>query len=134
MPTLPPVKDPGLLSGLTLAYVGDAIFELYVRQGLLARSHNPHTLNALGRTFVNHRAQADLYDAIASHVSVEDAGVLRRGRNARGIVPKKGDPEAYRKATALEALVGYYYLCDRKEDLLWLLGHMEILPQEGEGL
>lgn len=121
---IPPIKDPGQVSGLTLAYIGDAVYELYVRSGLLATSQNAHTLNTKARSYVNHHAQAALYDRIADQLSPEDAGVLRRGRNAKGQVPKNGDPEAYRKATAIEALTGYYYLAQREDALQWLLGQI----------
>lgn len=131
MPTLPLVKDPSQLSGLTLAYIGDAVYELYVRHQLLKDSVNAHRLNDMARRLVNHHAQAELYDRIEGFLSEADAAILRRGRNAKGQVPKKGDPEAYRKATAIEALVGYYYLSEREYDLHELLAQIDKHSEKG---
>lgn len=133
MPTFPPIKDPAALPALTLAYVGDAVFELYVRRMLLAESRNAQRLNDMARELVNHRFQAALYDVVVEDLEEQDAAVLRRGRNAKGQVPRHGDARAYRKATAIEALVGYYYLQDRREALHALLGHIRELSTEGGG-
>lgn len=124
-------SDADLLPALTLAYIGDAVFELYVRTRLLETSQNAHTMNKLGVQRVNHRAQALLYDAVKPNLNEKESGVLNRGRNAKGILPKNADIKRYRKATAVEALAGYLYLSGEEERLLWMCGHIDELVGGG---
>lgn len=124
------VPNADTLPALTLAYIGDAVFELYVRTHLLEKSRNAHTLNKLGVARVNHHAQARLYNAIKDDLNDTESGVLNRGRNAKGILPRNADAKEYRKATAIEALAGYLYLNGQTERLLWMLAQIEDVLKE----
>ena len=117
------------LSALSLAYLGDAVYELYVRTRAFDKTQNAHQLNQVGISAVNHLAQAELLEKIEGELNEEEFGVIRRGKNAKGIVPKNAKMINYRKATALEALVGYLYLKGEEERLLWLLGEIAVFKE-----
>ncbi len=117
--------DPANLPGLTLAYIGDAVYELYVRQQMLSRSSTAHKLHLLSVRRVNNNAQAALLQAIEPELTEQELRIARRGRNAKGIVPKNADVQTYRKSTGLEALVGYLYLRQDTARLRWVLEQIE---------
>ncbi len=110
---------PEQMPALTLAFVGDAVYEIYVRTMMLQRSLNAHELNKRCVRLVNNRTQSALYEALEPSLNELETGVLHRGRNAKGIVPRHANPQDYRRATAVEALVGYWYLMDDEERLMW---------------
>ncbi len=123
--------NPAELPGLTLAYVGDAVYELYVRRERLHKSKKAHNLHQLGVKRVNNNTQAALLLRLESDLTEEELGVVRRGRNAKGIVPKNADMQTYRKSTALEALVGYLYLKKDEARLQWVLEQIEEVVSHG---
>ena len=109
------------LSALTLAWVGDAVYELHMRTQLLKKSHKASTLSKLCVDLVNHGAQSKTLSGLEDRLTELEAQVLRRGRNANGSVPRGGNAGDYRRATGLEALVGYLYLSDQSDRLQELL-------------
>ena len=118
--------DPAVLPPLTLAYVGDAVYELYVRCRLLEQSNKVHNLHKLAIRRVNNNTQAALLEQILPELTEKEAAVAKRGRNAKsGQVPKNADVVTYRWSTGLEALVGYLYLAKQEERLHWILGEIE---------
>ena len=104
--------NPKTLSPLTLAYIGDAVFELMVRTVILSDGNAPvNRLHKKARDFVNAKAQANFYFRIADRLTETEAAVFRRGRNAKSFTtPKHADLIDYRHATDLGALFGYLYL------------------------
>lgn len=115
------------VSPTVLAYVGDAVWELFVRTQLivdtggLARARDLHAA-ALGS--VNAKAQARLLVGLAGSLSTEEHDIIRRGRNVRPHhAIRSSDPGQYRQSTGFEALLGYAYLTGRTERLDELL-HM----------
>ena len=123
---------PETLSALSLAYLGDAVYELYVRTRALDYTHKAHKLNKLGIQSVNHLAQAELLARLESELKEEELLIVRRGKNAKGIVPKNAKVINYRKATALEALVGYLYLKGEHKRLLWVLGEILTFKEDAD--
>lgn len=120
--------DPMLLPPLTLAYIGDAVYELYVRQNLLSHSSKVHTMHKLAIKRVNNNTQARVLALIMAQLDEEELSVAKRGRNAKsGQVPKNADVVTYRQSTGLEALVGYLYLKNKEERLIWVLDKIEAL-------
>ncbi len=109
------------MKSLALAYMGDAVYDLYVRQHLLEQgSVKPQELHQAAVKFVSAKAQAAVvHDWGADGVLDEtEEGVLRRGRNAKsGTVPKNTDVQTYRYSTAFEAVLGYHYLTGNVERL-----------------
>ena len=122
---------PAELPGLTLAYVGDAVYELYVRQHILSQSVKAHNLHYLAVKRVNNNTQAALLSKIEPELTEIEQSVVRRGRNAKGIVPKNANVQTYRKSTAMEALIGYLYLNGEDDRLRWVLGQIEEVVSQG---
>ncbi|MDD3193298.1 MAG: ribonuclease III domain-containing protein [Oscillospiraceae bacterium] len=108
----PTQENPKLLSPLTLAFVGDGVYELLVRQRIVEDGSMPtKKLNAQKVELVRASAQAAVYDGLEPLLSQEEHEVLKRGRNAHtGSVPKNAEMADYRKATGVEALFGFLYL------------------------
>ena len=108
---------------LALAFVGDCVYELYVRNYLLTGKYRD--VNELHRKsvfFVKAKAQAHILHALEEELSEEEHNVVRRGRNAHPhTVPKNADVVDYRYATAYEALIGYLYLSGNSERLDYIL-------------
>ncbi|MCU6711641.1 ribonuclease III [Paenibacillus sp. J5C_2022] len=104
-------KKTGLMNPVALAYMGDAVFELLVRQYLLSLpNHKSHHLHQEATKLVSAKAQRLLLERVQPLLTEEEADIVRRGRNAKsGAPPKNADPADYRQATALECLVGYLY-------------------------
>nr|WP_274655455.1 ribonuclease III domain-containing protein [Paenibacillus humicola] len=106
-----PAKRPNLLNPVVLAYVGDAVFELLVRQYLVSlTNHKSDHLHRQATRLVSAKAQRALLEKWQPLLTEAEAEIVRRGRNAKsGSPPKNADPADYRHATALECLVGYLY-------------------------
>ena len=111
-----------LKNPLSLAFVGDTVWDLLTRQRLLMSQAQVNTLHKKAVAMVNAGAQAEAAGRIEPHLSEEEGDIFRRGQNAhsRHNTPKNQDPYAYSRATALEALMGYLYLTGRQERLLEL--------------
>ena len=103
---------PNEVSSLALAYIGDAIYEIFVRTMVLSKGNAPvNKLHKQSKEYVNAKGQAELYQVIAEYLTEEEKAVFRRGRNAKSYTtPKNMDIADYRRATGLEALFGYLYL------------------------
>mgnify|MGYP001131975629 CR=1 FL=1 len=103
---------PNEVSSLALAYIGDAIYEIFVRTMVLSKGNAPvNKLHKQSKEYVNAKGQAELYQVIAEYLTEEEKAVFRRGRNAKSYTtPKNMDIADYRCATGLEALFGYLYL------------------------
>ncbi|WLR41961.1 Mini-ribonuclease 3 [Bacillus carboniphilus] len=115
------VKDVNQLNGLALAYIGDAVYEMYVRNFLLSLGKvKPNELHRMSKQFVSGQSQADiLFHLINNNFFTEqEMMVIRRGRNAKsGTKPKNLDVQTYRHSTAFEAIVGYHYLNKNEQRL-----------------
>ncbi|MEH7072343.1 Mini-ribonuclease 3 [Neobacillus drentensis] len=111
--------DAKQLNSLALAYMGDAIYETYVRRHLLYSGQvRPNQLHRTGTTYVSAKAQCKiLFQMMDNHLlDEEELAVIMRGRNAKsGSVPKNTDVQTYHYSTAFEALMGYLYLTGRIE-------------------
>jgi ribonuclease-3 family protein len=114
----------GQLSPVVLAYVGDAVFEVYVRQRLVSGPiRKPRELHRAATRYVSAAAQARLLGRWIPHLTEAEADVVRRGRNTKsGQPPKNADPGDYRLATALECLVGYLFYRGERARLEFLIG------------
>lgn len=119
----PPFKEPKLLHPLVLAYAGDAVYELFIRQYLISgANHRPHHLHKMATRYVSARAQANSLKRLMPLLTDEEREVVNRGRNAKsGTAPKNADMLEYRHSTAFECLIGYLYYCGRHDRLLDLM-------------
>ena len=115
--------DVNLLSPLTWAYVGDAVYELYVRTNLVNKTKlKPHKLHIESIKYVKAQAQADILKSIMDKLTDEEKDIVRRARNAENHhLPKNAEPEDYMYSTAFEGLIGYLYLCKKDERLKEIL-------------
>lgn len=111
--------DPSLLSPLTLAFVGDTVYDLFVRQKLVCEANRPvKKLHEIAVESVRASAQASAYEKILPLLSQEEEAILKRGRNAHvNHIPKNGNPSDYHHATAVETLFGFLYLSGQTERL-----------------
>lgn len=118
-----PAKSPQLMNPVILAYMGDAVFELLVRQYLISKpNQKSHHLHREVTKYVSAKGQRAILEQWQPFLTEEEADMARRGRNAKsGTPPKNADPADYRLATALECLVGYLYYEKRTERLHELL-------------
>ncbi len=110
-------------SPLTLAYIGDAIYDLVIRTIVVERGNtSPNKLYKKTVQYVSARVQAKLIDGLMEELTEEEQEVYRRGRNAKSYTTAKNATVIeYRKATGLEALCGYLYLLGKQERMLSLI-------------
>jgi len=116
-------EDIKTYSPLTLAYIGDGIYDLIIRTVVVGRGNLPaEKLHKRVIQYVNAGTQAAMIEAIVGDLNEEEAAVYKRGRNAKSYTKAKnasiGD---YRKATGFEALMGYLYLQDKMERAIELI-------------
>lgn len=129
--------DVKQLKSLALAYMGDAVYEVHVREHLIQSGQiKPNNLHKQAITFVSAKGQAkvilDWLDK--SLLSEEEEQIVRRGRNANsGSIPKNTSVQTYRYSTAFEALLGYHHL-QKNEDRLTELMDKAIQFTEGGGV
>lgn len=119
-------KDINMLSPLTWAYVGDSVYELFIRTYLVNKTKlKPHNLHIEAIKYVKAKAQANILKKIEAILTDEEKDIVRRGRNAENHhLPKNANLEEYMYATAFEALVGYLYLCKKDERLKEILNFL----------
>lgn len=117
------MENPLLLPPLTLAYVGDGVYEVYVRNRLMELGHvRVGDLHKQAVKYVRAKAQAGALAELMPTLSEVEQDVVRRGRNAKGhAAPKGSDPVEYAAATSFETLVGYLYLAGREERMAEVL-------------
>ena len=115
--------DINMLSPLTWAYVGDAVYELYIRTNLVNTTKlKPHKLHIESIKYVKAKAQADILKKIENDLSEEEKDIVRRARNAENHhLPKNANPADYMYSTAFEGLIGYLYLTKKDERLKEIL-------------
>jgi len=115
--------DPRLLPTSVLAYIGDAVFELYTRLFVIENDEG-HVKGIHHKTIalVNAKAQAGAARKIMDVLTDEELHVFKRGRNAHShSMAKNMDPVDYQVATGFETLIGYLYLLNRGERLKEIL-------------
>ena len=115
--------DLRTLSPLTLAFVGDCVYDLILRTVIVER-HNasPNQQHREKSRLAKAPAQAEMAEALQEHLTQEEIAVYRRGRNAKShTTAKNASVLDYRKATGLEALYGWLYLSGQEERLLQLI-------------
>jgi ribonuclease-3 family protein len=112
------------VSPAALAYLGDAVFELYIRSLYLIPPKRIQTYHHQVVAQVRAEAQAQHLRSLLPHLTPAELTVLKRGRNAATGKPKRIDLETYQQATSLEALVGYLYLSDPQR-LVYLFSLIE---------
>lgn len=110
-------------SPLTLAYIGDGIFDLVIRSIVVGRGNTrANELHHRTSHIVKAHTQAEMIEKLLPHLTEEESDIYRRGRNAKSpTMAKNATMSDYRKATGFEALMGYLYLTDQFERILFLV-------------
>jgi ribonuclease III family protein len=128
--------DAKQLNSLALAYMGDSVFEIYVRRHLLQSGKvRPNDLHRVGTKYVSAKAQCQILFRMMDDKLLNDDEIaeVKRGRNAKsGTVPKNTDVQTYNYSTAFEALMGYLYLTNKEERLEELILKAFTYVEEGK--
>ena len=108
-------REANSYSPLTLAFLGDSVYDTLVREYLLRQANMPVAkLHSAKIKLVCAEFQSKAYELLSGQLTEQELAVLKRGRNATGnTVPKHADAVEYRRATAIECLLGYLYLTGR---------------------
>ena len=110
-------------SPLTLAFLGDCVYDIIIRTVVVERGNRaPQGLHKKKSYLVNAKTQKEIIESLQDILTSEEEDIYRRGRNAKSYTTAKnasvGD---YRKATGFEALLGYLYLSDNMDRVLFLV-------------
>lgn len=116
-------KEVNLMSPLVWAYVGDSVYELFIRSNLVENTNlKPHKLHIEAIKHVKAKAQADILEKIKDILTEKEKEIVRRTRNTENHhIPKNAEPSDYMYATAFEGLIGYLYLTGQKDRLEQIL-------------
>ena len=117
------ITDIRLMNPLTWAYIGDNVYELFIRTYLINTTNlKPHKLHIEAIKYVKASAQANILKKIYEDLTEEEKEIVRRGRNANNHhLPKNSNVHEYMYSTAFEGLIGYLYLCkkyDRVKEII----------------
>ena len=117
------IQEVKLLPPLTWAYIGDCVYELYIRTKLINETYmKPHALHIESIKSVKASAHSEILKRIYNDLTEEEKDIVRRGRNAENHhLPKNANVQEYMYATAYEALLGYLYLTKQTQRLQEIL-------------
>ena len=112
-----------LMQPSVLAFIGDAVFNLFIRERLIMnKKGTSHQLHILATDYVKASSQSKISKALMDNFTEEEAYIFRRGRNAKSTtIPKDAEVQDYKYATGFEALLGYLYLTKQNERLYQLM-------------
>ena len=112
-----------LMPPLVWAYIGDCVYELYIRTNLVNNTRlNPHRLHIEAIKYVKAHAQAETLEKLYEDLLEKEKEIIKRGRNAKNHhLPKNANVIEYRYSTAFEGLIGYLYLTKQDERLREIL-------------
>lgn len=116
------------VSPASLAYLGDAVYELFIRTCYLLPPKRLGDYHNRVVAQVRAETQADQLRSLEPYLTTPELEILRRGRNAATSSPKRLDPKIYQQATSLETLLGYLYLTNPQR-LTQLLAHLNLDPR-----
>lgn len=110
-------------SPVTLAYIGDSIYDLVVRTVIMSKGNKAvGKMHKEASKYVNAKAQAKMYYAVEGVLTEEEKAAFRRGRNAKqGSTPKNADLNTYKHATGMEAVLGFLYLNQDLNRIMFLI-------------
>lgn len=112
------------MSPLVLAYLGDTVYESYIREYLITNNINKkvNDLHKLAIKYVKAKAQASIIKTIEEELTEDEKWIFKRGRNQKSHTsPKNADIIDYKHATGFEALIGYLHLTEEKDRLVYFM-------------
>ncbi len=128
------MEDIKNYTGIVLAYIGDAVYELEVRKALIEKGYyRGNRLHKEAIRRVNAPMQSKLILSIINELTPEEADAFRRGRNTKPkYIPKQSNITEYTNATGLESLMGYLYLKEEKDRIREIINRLEDLLEKEE--
>lgn len=129
------VREANTYSPLSLAFLGDSVYDTLVREYLLRKANMPVAkLHSAKIKLVCAEFQSAAYDLVADMLDEHELAVLKRGRNATGnTVPKHAEAVQYRRATAIESLFGYLFLIGKNERITQIFDVIISRETENDG-
>lgn len=122
--------DVNTINIITLAYLGDAIYEVYIREYLIKKGiAKVEDLTKVATTYVSAKGQANILKQLIdkNYLTEEELDIIKRGRNnKRSTHPKHTDIVTYKYSTGFEALIGYLYLSNKHDRLNEILNQIEV--------
>lgn len=114
-----------------VAHLGDAVYELFVREITLKLTPDSKKLHQLTTSFVRAEFQAELLQKLLQELTQQESEIVRRARNVQISSNKRANQSIYRQSTAFEALVGWLYLEDKKrlDEIFHLIKPLIVLPE-----
>ncbi len=116
-------KEAHLINPLTLAFIGDAVYEVFIRTYLVSENKALKVQRLHLRTvnYVKAKSQSNYAKLILDMLAEDEIAVFKRGRNTKSSTPRNADVGEYRWATGFEAVIGYLYIAGKNERLNYLL-------------
>ncbi len=120
------VAQVRMMHPLILAYIGDTVYDLFVRTYLIFTNDvKVHQLHLMSISFVKAQSQSEALHNIEESLTEDEKYIVKRGRNAKsGTIPKNADVTEYRWATGFESLLGYLYLTGQEKRLCEIAGNI----------
>lgn len=128
--TSPTTPDWSQLPSRSLAYVGDAVYELHVRKRILGSGEKVDQLHRQAVARVSATGQAAAVQHLLPHLTEAELAVFKRARNHKGATPRRANGQEYRLSTAFEAVLGYLHLKEDWERLNMLLALTDTFLEE----
>lgn len=128
------LEQARMLNPLVLAFVGDAIYEVFIRTYLVDKNRNltVHNLHIEAVKYVKSHSQSELIKKIEPDLTQEERYIFKRGRNAKsGTVPKNSDLIEYKFATGFESVLGFLYMTQQTERLNYILEKIIKIKENG---
>ncbi len=124
-----------MMAPLQLAYIGDSVYELFVRTMILSKDENVNKLHKKAIKYVKANAQAESLTKLEELLTDEEKSIVRRGRNAKiNTLPKNAELSEYKRATGFESLLGFLFLSKNDKRLIELLEIAHRTPVEEESI
>lgn len=124
-----------LINPLTLAFIGDAVYEVFIRTYLVSENKTlkVQQLHLKTVNYVKAKSQSNYAKLILDMLDDDEISVFKRGRNSKSSTPKNADVGEYRWATGFEAVIGYLYIAGKNERLNYLLNKIiEMSDEDGK--
>lgn len=130
------IEDIKMMSPIVLAYIGDVIYEVFIRTYVVKNNvKNVNKLHKISTMFVKASGQALAIKKLQEELNEDEKAIVRRGRNNKSAtVPKNAKIMDYKLATGFEALIGYLYLVNDIERLEYIVDKAICIIEENEGL
>lgn len=128
-------KDVKMMAPLTLAYMGDAVFEMYIRKHLIEESNSlVKDLHKKAISFVKAKAQAEIVHQLEEQLTEEEWGIVKKGRNQKSAsTPKNANLIDYKYATGFETLLGYLFFTGKIQRLMEIMEKSVTIINEIDG-